>query len=42
MSAWGEHIANVSFTQHFLGIGGDAPDLDDSHYDMLSSGFVHV
>ena len=25
MSAWVEHIANVSFTQHFLGIGGDAP-----------------
>ena len=42
MSAWVEHIANVSFTQHFLGIGGDAPanreiGVNDNVFDAVET-----
>ena len=48
MSAWVEHIANVSFTQHFLGIGGDAPankeiDVNDNVFDVtFENGHVNA
>ena len=48
MSAWVEHIANVSFTQHFLGIGGDAPankeiGVNDNVFDVtFENGHVNA
>ena len=48
MSAWVEHIANVSFTQHFLGIGGDAPankeiGVNDNAFDVtFENGHVNA
>ena len=48
MSAWVEHIANVSFTQHFLGIGGDAPTnkeigVNDNVFDVtFENGHVNA
>ena len=48
MSAWVGHIANVSFTQHFLGIGGDAPankeiGVNDNVFDVtFENGHVNA